>query len=197
MLYGSVMRLAAPLRRRAFEVLVAAPGERVLDLACGPGINFGTLREAVGPDGAVVGVDYSEGMVRRARERVRANGWENVIVVRADATEPFAEAGSFDAALTTFALHTMADAGAVAGNVRAALRTGGRFVVLDGRGLQTWPATLVNPLFERAMAATVNHRSDQEPMAALRAAFETVEVREAFDLGAGYLAVARRAGYDE
>lgn len=81
---------------------------------------------------------------------------------------------------------------AVVENVHDALRPGGRFVVLDARALQAWPATLLNPLFERAMTLTVNHRPDQDPLGALRATFETVEVRETFDLGSGYLAVARK-----
>lgn len=194
LLYGSLMGLAAPMRERAFDALAATPGELVLDLACGPGINFDRLRSDVGPEGAVVGLDYSEGMVRAARERVREHDWATVQVVRADATAPFPIAGPVDAALATLALHTMADVEAVVENVHAALRPGGRFVVLDGRGFQRWPVTLLNPLFERAMARTVNHRPDQDPLAALRSTFGAVEVRETFDLGSGYLAVARKDG---
>lgn len=192
LLYRSVMKLAAPMRREGLAALDAQPGERVLDLACGPGINFERLRADVGPGGTVVGLDYSEGMVRQARERADGAGWENVAVVRADATVPFPVDG-FDAVITTMALHTMHDVDAVVENVHAALRPGGRFVVLDGRGFQSWPASALNPLFERTMALTVNHRPDQDPLGALRSTFETVEVRETFDLGAGYLAVARRA----
>jgi demethylmenaquinone methyltransferase/2-methoxy-6-polyprenyl-1,4-benzoquinol methylase len=192
LLYGSVMKLAAPLRRKAFEALDVRPGERVLDLACGPGVNFERLGSDVGPDGEVVGLDYSEGMVRRARERVREAGWDNVDVVRADATAPFADPGVFDAAVVTMALHTVADADAVAADVHDALRPGGRFVVLDSRAFQTWPASALNPLFERAIAATANHRPDQDPLGALRATFGAVEVVEEFDLGAGYLAVAHK-----
>jgi len=195
-LYGSLMRLAASLRAKGFEALEARPGERVLDLACGPGINFEQLRTDVGPAGTVVGLDYSEGMVRRARQRVRDHGWHNVAVVRADATRPFGVGAEFDAALTTMALHTMADVDAVVENVSEVLRPGGRYVVLEGRAFQTWPATALNPLFERAMAKTVNHRPDQDPLGALRATFDDVEVRETFDLGSGYLAVARKRGPD-
>lgn len=193
-LYGSVMALAAPMRARAFDALAAESGERVLDLACGPGINFERLRDDVGPEGSVVGLDYSAGMVRRARGRAAEGGWANVHVVRADATRPFGFDEGFDAALTTMALHTMADVDAVVANVHDVLRPGGRFVVLDGRGFQTWPATLLNPVFERVLAATVNHRPDQEPLRALRSTFGSVDVVEEFDLGAGYLAVARKSG---
>lgn len=99
------------------------------------------------------------------------------------------------AAVCTTALHTTSDvdADAVVETVHDALRPGGRFVVLDGRRFQTWPATVLNPLFERVLTATVNHRLDRDPLAALPATFASVEVRAEFDLGAGHLAVARKA----
>jgi demethylmenaquinone methyltransferase/2-methoxy-6-polyprenyl-1,4-benzoquinol methylase len=192
-LYDGLMRLAAPLREDAFEALAAQPGERVLDLGCGPGTNFRSLRDAVGPDGAVVGLDYSPGMIQQASEHVEENGWANVRVVRGDATEACVSPGHFDAAISTFALHTMTDAGAVVRNVHEALRPGGRFVALDSRGIQDWPARLLNPLFERAIGRLVNHQPDQDPLGALRSQFESVEVVETYDAGSGYLAVATRA----
>ena len=61
----------AELRSLARDRLLAGPGDRVLDVGCGPGRSFKPLAAEVTPDGRVVGVDYSEGMVRRAGERAR------------------------------------------------------------------------------------------------------------------------------
>lgn len=192
-LYDRVMGLAEPLRDRAFEALAAEPGESILDLGCGHGLNFERLRTVVGSEGRVVGLDYSEGMTRRAAARVRDHEWENVHVVRGDATVPDLAGADFDAALSTFALHTMTDARAAAEHVHAALRPGGRFVVLDSRPLQTWPARLFNPLFERVLARLVNHQRQQDTLDVLRDVFETVDVVETYDAGSGYIAVAVKA----
>ena len=96
-------------RRRGVEALELEPGEAVLELGCGPGNSLGRLREAVGPEGRVVGVDYSEGMVERAAGRVEAEGWQNVGAVRGDATRLGVRAGRFDAVYASMSLTAMPD----------------------------------------------------------------------------------------
>ena|SRR5437016_6648740 len=71
------------LRRRALvrAALAAEPGDRVLDVGCGPGFYVTELLETVGPDGQVVGVDPSADMLAVAAQRAR--GRENVNSTRA------------------------------------------------------------------------------------------------------------------
>jgi len=57
-------------RTRAVGALDLDPGDTVVEMGCGTGANVPHLREAVGPEGRVVGVDLTRGMLRRARERV-------------------------------------------------------------------------------------------------------------------------------
>ncbi|WP_129114786.1 class I SAM-dependent methyltransferase [Halegenticoccus tardaugens] len=76
------------LRSRAADALALEPGDRVVEMGCGTGANFPHLRDRVGPDGAVVGVDFSPGVLDRARDRIERRGWENVHVVGGDATRP-------------------------------------------------------------------------------------------------------------
>jgi phosphatidylethanolamine/phosphatidyl-N-methylethanolamine N-methyltransferase len=76
------------LRREAVAALDLDRGDTVVDLGCGTGANLPYLREAVGPDGTVVGVDLTRGMLDRARGLVDAAGWRNVHVVQGDATRP-------------------------------------------------------------------------------------------------------------
>jgi ubiquinone/menaquinone biosynthesis C-methylase UbiE len=55
-------------RRKVLEAVAAQPGERVLDLACGPGTLTLPLAEAVGPQGRVLAVDMADGMLELVRK---------------------------------------------------------------------------------------------------------------------------------
>lgn len=61
-------RLYARARRRAVELLRLAPGATVVDIACGTGLNFPLIEERIGPAGALIGVDLTAAMLRRAPE---------------------------------------------------------------------------------------------------------------------------------
>ncbi|MBE0476543.1 MAG: methyltransferase domain-containing protein [Coriobacteriia bacterium] len=119
---------------RHLDALVAAlalePGCRVLDLGCGTG-NLERRIASAAPEGvSVVGVDYSEGMLRRARRKCRRA--ENVSFVRADLRQPlpFAE-GAFDRAVANNVLYALEDKAALLTEVRRVLRPGGTLVLSD------------------------------------------------------------------
>ncbi len=176
-------------RRRGVEALALDPGERVLELGCGPGTNFDALRDAVGPTGAVVGVDYSAGMVARARETVRDAGWANVHVVRADAAA-LPVAGPFDAAYAAMSLSAMPDPGAVLDATRSVLAPGGRVAVLDARPFQSLPWRVLNPLIVPLFRTSTNWISETDVTGALRTAFPTTSVDEYYG-GSVVVATAR------
>jgi demethylmenaquinone methyltransferase/2-methoxy-6-polyprenyl-1,4-benzoquinol methylase len=72
-----------PLRRRVVGLLRLRPGDAVLDVACGTGLSFPLIQEAIGPGGRLLGVEASPEMMARARERVEQAGWGNVTLVEA------------------------------------------------------------------------------------------------------------------
>lgn len=107
-------------RKTGIAALAPRPGDQVLDVGCGTGLNFDLLQDAVGPTGTIVGIDASSRMLDQARSRVRRRGWPNVILLEADATTLCPEdigarvdaAGGrarADAALATYALSIMPD----------------------------------------------------------------------------------------
>lgn len=121
-----------PLGQRAMTALVPAPGERVLDIGCGAGQTTLALAAAVTPGGSVLGVDISHPLLEVARRR--ASGVEGVTFQEADAqTAPFPEAG-FDAAFSRFGVMFFADPVAAFGNIRRALKPGGRLAFVCWRG---------------------------------------------------------------
>jgi SAM-dependent methyltransferase len=113
----------APLEGDAWKVVAPLIGEgrgAILDLGCGTGVYSAALAER---GWNVTGVDLSEDMLRRARER-------GVSVVRANATElPFEEA-SFDAAVSIFTHSDFEDFPAALREVARVLRTGAPFVYI-------------------------------------------------------------------
>src|ERR1700712_1415570 len=50
-------------RLGAVEALGLRPGDRVIDIACGTGLNFPLIEAAIGPDGRIVGVDLTDAML--------------------------------------------------------------------------------------------------------------------------------------
>ncbi len=183
-----------PMREDAMDRLGLERGDAVLDVGCGPGVNFDRLRELVGPEGRVVGVDYSPGMVESARKRVADRGWENVAVVRADAASVGLDSESFDGAIASLSMGVMPDARATAEHVHALLRPGSRFVVFGLRPVPSGPLRVVNPLLSRCLRWVANWNPDNDVPGALRAAFDGVDVARTYGAGTAYTAVAAKAG---
>jgi ubiquinone/menaquinone biosynthesis C-methylase UbiE len=117
-------------RLRAVQALSLSPGARVVDMACGTGLNFSLLQEQIGPYGQIVGVDLTDAMLVQAQQRIEANSWSNVSLVQADAAK-FEFPGEVDAILSTYALTQVPECGDVIARGAAALSAGGRWVVLD------------------------------------------------------------------
>src|SRR5215475_3013415 len=118
------------LRLRAVRALGLRPGDSVIDIACGTGMNFPLLQEAIGPDGRIVGVDLTDAMLARAQDRIERNGWRNISLVQSDAAV-FAFPAEVDAILPTYALLQVPECAAVIAHGAAALSGAGRCVVLD------------------------------------------------------------------
>jgi len=112
-------------RWRRFTVeAVVRPGDRVLDGCCGTGDLAVAARHAGA--GEVVGLDFSEPMLERARRKSAEIEW-----IRGDLLElPFPDA-SFDAATVGFGIRNVSDLEAGLRELRRVLRPGGRLGVLE------------------------------------------------------------------
>ncbi len=118
-------------RRAIAESLALRPGERVLDIGCGPGLLAQEMAEAVGAEGRVHGVDLSPSMLAIAERRRGAPGAAPIALEEADASSlPFPDE-SFDAAVSTQVYEYVADMPAALAEARRVLMPGGRLLILD------------------------------------------------------------------
>ena len=117
-------------RLRAVRALGLRQGATVIDVACGTGLNFPLIQEAIGPDGRIVGVDLTDAMLARAQDRIDASGWRNITLVQADAAD-YAFPDEVDAILSTYALSQVRECAEVIAHGAVALAERGRWVVLD------------------------------------------------------------------
>jgi SAM-dependent methyltransferase len=109
------------------EFLALQPGDRVLDLACGPGNITRRLARSVGASGLIVGVDASATMLAQAVRDTRA---DQVSYVRADAAQLPFRSSSFDAVCCYAALYLIDDPFAAIAEMIRVLAPGGRVAVL-------------------------------------------------------------------
>jgi ubiquinone/menaquinone biosynthesis C-methylase UbiE len=117
------------------EVAGIAPGQTVLDVACGTGIVARTVADTLKGKGRVVGLDLNEAMLAVAR-RVRPDiEWRQ----GDSATLPFADA-SFDTVLCQMALMFFPDRARALGEMRRVVSTGGTVAVVVPGALSSQPA---------------------------------------------------------
>src|SRR4051795_9803556 len=60
-------------RVRAVQALGLRPGDSVIDIACGTGLNFPAIEHVIGRDGRIVGVDLTDAMLAQSQDRIATN----------------------------------------------------------------------------------------------------------------------------
>lgn len=132
----------AGLRERTARALALELGDTVVEMGCGTGANLSYLREQVGPDGTVIGVDFSSGVLRRARDHVEREGWQNVHLVCGDATRPPLRGA--DAVVATFVVGMFSKPGEVVEGWCEFVDSGGKIALLNAARSRRAYGPLVN-----------------------------------------------------
>jgi ubiquinone/menaquinone biosynthesis C-methylase UbiE len=120
------------LRRRAVAQMKLRHGDSVLEIGCGTGRNFPSLRQAVGPEGRIFGVDISPGMLRQAERLREASDWRNIELRECDAAD-YTATVPLDAVLFSLSYNTMPHHRTVLRHAWQQLRRGGRLVIMDAK----------------------------------------------------------------
>lgn len=146
----SMDRMLEPLSRQAIETAGIDAGQSVLDIGCGCGGTSLDLARRVGPDGSVTGIDISTDMLARAVARAAAEPGLPLRFLNADAsTESWTEPR--DHAFSRMGVMFFRDPVASFGNIRGALKPGGRFTFV------CWGDRTRNPWRSIPMAVAERH----------------------------------------
>jgi SAM-dependent methyltransferase len=117
-------RAAQGVSNRLVELAKIKPGDRVLDIATGTGEPAITAARKVGPNGRVIGVDHSAGMLAVARRRAASLGLGNVEYREGEAASLREPAASFDAVVCRWGLMFVPDLAAAARGIHDLLKPG-------------------------------------------------------------------------
>jgi arsenite methyltransferase len=107
------------------------PGDTVLDLGSGAGNDCFVARAETGPQGKVIGVDFTPTMIRRARENAEKLGYNNVEFRLGDIEDLPVTAHSVDVVVSNCVLNLVPDKPKVFSEIQRVLRPGGHFSISD------------------------------------------------------------------
>jgi phosphatidylethanolamine/phosphatidyl-N-methylethanolamine N-methyltransferase len=114
-------------RLRAIQRMGIRPGDRVLEVGVGTGINAGLYPR----DCIVTGIDLSGSMLEKARERVARKDIVNMRLLEMDAADLRFSDGAFDIVYAPYLISVVPDPVAVAREMRRVCRPGGRIIFLN------------------------------------------------------------------
>jgi phosphatidylethanolamine/phosphatidyl-N-methylethanolamine N-methyltransferase len=135
-----------PGRVQAIERMGIQSGDRVLEVGVGTGINASLYPH----DCSVTGVDLSDSMLEKARERVARKGIRNMRLLEMDAADLKFADGSFDIVYAPYLISVVPDPVAVAREMRRVCRSGGKIIFLNhfrsSNPVMAWGERAMSPL---------------------------------------------------
>jgi ubiquinone/menaquinone biosynthesis C-methylase UbiE len=123
--YDSVLPFFTHFGEMTVTAAALAPGEHVLDVACGLGASVFPAAKAVGPSGHVTGVDLAPGMIEALQQRIRVGSLTNADAQVMDAEVLEFPAGGFDAVICAFGIMFLPNIPQALSEIRRVLRPNG------------------------------------------------------------------------
>ena len=126
-------------RSYGIEQLGLNPGHTVLNLPIGTGQNFEYFQKYLKGKGLIIGIDLSDGMLEKAKKKQRENNWNNIKIIKGDATqinplwieENIEESIQVDAIFCDLGLSGFPDWQKIIDNMLSILSPNGRLVIMD------------------------------------------------------------------
>ena len=179
-------------RKIAVEALRLNRGDTVIEIGCGTGLNFRLLREWIGSEGKIIGLDLTPAMLSSAGKRIQRNKWTNVELIQADAgAYSFPE--NVNGIISTFAITLIPEYDKIIEKGAAALSPGNRMVLLDFKLPDGWPMWLIKFLIAvtRPFGVT-SDLADRHPWESIDRYLDLKGLKN-FYFGSIYIAVGQKA----
>jgi ubiquinone/menaquinone biosynthesis C-methylase UbiE len=174
--YCPLLGLGTGFRRATLRQAGLKQGEQVLDVGCGTGVLTRRAADAVGPAGAVLGIDPAPAMIAAAQRYAARDGSDASFRVAAIENLPIVS-GRFDVVLSSAMLHHLPPKTKLQGlqEVYRVLKDGGRLIVVDvDRPATLWWLVVWPLLF---MPSVVPNLRGEIPEYLERAGFKMIEAR--------------------
>jgi len=133
-------------RLQAIQRMEVHPGDRILEVGVGTGINVPLYPRSC----QVTGIDFSAPMLEKARDRVERKGLSGVRLLQMDAADLKFDDNSFDIVYAPYLISVVPDPVRVAAEMRRVCRPGGRIIFLNHfrstNPVLSWVERLISPL---------------------------------------------------
>jgi arsenite methyltransferase len=170
------------------------PGEVVVDLGSGGGLDVFLAAKRVGPTGRAIGIDMTTAMIERARANAQAGGYSNVEFYQSTIDQIPLPDASVDCVISNCVLNLAPDKPAVFQEIARVLKPGGRVAVSDIALKHELPEALAQSLAAYVGCIAGAIKVDDYKNGLLAAGFEHVEIVDSgADLNA-YAKVENQAG---
>ncbi len=138
----------SPYRAQAIELLKLNPTSRILDVACGTGLNFKLVQKYLKNQGKLIGIDISKKTLDLARKRILKSNWNNIDIIEINA-ENYQNENSFDAALCTFAIDIIPSYTETIDMMIRSVKSGGRIAIIGFKPSSWNYFRLFNSIFKK------------------------------------------------
>lgn len=133
-------------KRKAIKDSSLKKGDTVLVFCCGTGLDFSFILEKIGDEGKIAGVDFSDEMLLKAKEKIKNEKWNNVELINANVCKfNSTSKDKFDVGICTLGISIIPDFESAYHNLYANVKDGGEIIIGDMQLATGW-LSFFNPL---------------------------------------------------
>jgi ubiquinone/menaquinone biosynthesis C-methylase UbiE len=133
-------------KRKAINESSLKMGDSVLVFCCGTGLDFPYILEKIGKEGKITGVDFSDEMLSKAKQKTESKKWNNIELIKADVTQfKSTSEEKFDVGICTLGLSIIPEFESAYNNLYSNIKEGGEIIIGDMQLATGW-LSFFNPL---------------------------------------------------